>query len=90
MKKAISVLSVIFSFCLIFKAVEVSATCQLKKIKNVTVIKLKGSPYDMGYFQGEHLGQEIAGNLETDGISKFFSERKGDRRIIVDLYRLID
>jgi len=77
MKKAISVLSVILFFCLIFKAVEVTAACQLKKTKNITVIKLKGSPYDMGYFQGEHLEQEITGNLGTDRISQLF---RGSRK----------
>jgi predicted choloylglycine hydrolase len=50
----------------------VTGVCQIEKRNNITVLRLKGSPYDIGYYQGKHLKQEITGNLQTDSISKFF------------------
>jgi len=72
MKKLIFVLAIVLYCSLLFQTREVTGVCQIEKRNNITVLRLKGSPYDIGYYQGKHLKQEITGNLQTDSISKFF------------------
>jgi predicted choloylglycine hydrolase len=76
-KKLILMLAVVLFCSLLIQTGEVSGVCQIEKRNNMTVVRLKGSPYDMGYYQGKNLKQEIAGNLQTDSISKLF---EGSRR----------
>ena len=62
--------------CIALMPTDVTAGCHIEKRGRITVIKLKGSPYDIGYYQGKHLSKEITGNLQTDRISTLFEDTR--------------
>jgi len=60
---------------------EVIASSDIQIRNNIKVVKLKGIPYDIGFYQGKNLKEEIMGNLQTDGISKLFDDSKKNKVI---------
>jgi predicted choloylglycine hydrolase len=72
MKKIIFMLAIVLFCSLVFQTGEVTGACRIEKRNNIWVVKLKGSPYDIGYYQGKVLKRGIAANLQEDGISKLF------------------